>query len=73
MLPVAGWTIAYGGDVRTGNAFSKNEPLVLRTAVTQRERGDGRMQIFFAFSPPDRARRWKRRICSIPSAAASCG
>jgi hypothetical protein len=55
MLPVPGWTLAYGGDVRTGNAFAKNEPLVLRTEVTQRDCGDGRMQIFFAFSPTDRA------------------
>lgn len=54
MTGVPGWTRAYGVEVRTWNAFSKGEPLVLHGEVTHRECGAERMQVFFAFS---RARR----------------
>jgi hypothetical protein len=57
MTAVPGWSQAYGAQVRTGNAFSKNEPLLLHAEVTQRPCGPQRMQIFFAMSkaPRDRA------------------
>ncbi len=54
MTQVPGWTRAYGAEVRTWNAFSKAEPLVLYGEVAHRECAAGRMQVFFAFS---RARR----------------
>lgn len=54
MTGVPGWTRAHGAEVRTWNAFSKAEPLVLYGEVTHRECGAERMQVFFAFS---RARR----------------
>jgi hypothetical protein len=54
MTGVPGWTQAFGVEVRTSNAFSKNEPLLLYGEVARRECPEGRMQIFFALS---RARR----------------
>lgn len=56
MTSVPGWSQAYGAEVRTGNAFSKNEPLLLYSEITQRDCGAGRMQIFFAMSKAPRAR-----------------
>jgi hypothetical protein len=60
MTPVGGWSQAFGAEVRSWNAFSKGEKLLLWGEVTQRECAPDRMQIFFAFS---RARRdhpvWK--------------
>jgi hypothetical protein len=54
MIGIPGWRQGFGVEVRTSNAFSKNEPLLLYGEVVQRECSDGRMQVFFAFS---RARR----------------
>lgn len=56
MTGVAGWTRAHGAEVRTWNAFSKGEPLVLYGEVTHRECGPERMQVFFAFSQARRER-----------------
>jgi hypothetical protein len=56
MTAVPGWTQAYGAELRTGNAFSKNEPLLLYGEVTQRNCGAERMQIFFAMSKSPRDR-----------------
>jgi hypothetical protein len=42
--------------VRTVNAFSKNEPLLLYGEITQRDCGAERMQIFFAMSMSPRDR-----------------
>jgi hypothetical protein len=56
MAALASWEQGYGIEVRTWNAFSKGEALLLYGEVGQRACGD-RMQIFFAFSrsPRDRA------------------
>ncbi|HEY2628526.1 MAG TPA: hypothetical protein VGI57_05330, partial [Usitatibacter sp.] len=56
LLAVPGWTQSWGIEVRTWNAFSKGEPLLLRGEVTQRDCGP-RMQVFFAVSmaPRDKA------------------
>src|ERR1700682_3198884 len=54
MTGIAGWSQAFGVEVRTSNGFSKNEPLLLYGEVAQRDCGNGRMQVFLAFS---RARR----------------
>jgi hypothetical protein len=54
MTGVPGWSQAFGAEVRTSNAFSKNEALLLHGEIAQRDCGAGRMQVFFAFS---RARR----------------
>lgn len=56
MTAIPGWTQAYGAEVRTWNAFSKGEPLLLFGEVAQRECGADRMQIFFAFSRAKRDR-----------------
>ncbi len=53
MAMLEGWGQGYGVEVRTWNAFSKGEPLLLYGEIGQRYCGE-RMQIFFAFS---RARR----------------
>ncbi len=53
MASLAGWGEGYGVEVRTWNAFSKGEPLLLHGEIGHRDCGE-RMQIFFAFS---RARR----------------
>ena len=50
MTPVAGWSQAFGAEMRTWNAFSRGEKLMLWGEITQRECPAGRMQIFFAFS-----------------------
>ena len=57
MTAVPGWSQGYGAEVRTSNAFSRNEALLLHGEITQRACGAGRMQIFFAFSrsPRDRS------------------
>ena len=49
MAMLADWGQGYGVEVRTWNAFSKGEPLLLYGEVGQRNCGE-RMQIFFAFS-----------------------
>lgn len=56
MTQVPGWTRAHGAEVRTWNAFSKAEPLVLYGEVAHRECAGGRMQVFFAFSRAKRDR-----------------
>jgi hypothetical protein len=56
MTAVRGWTRAWGAEVRTWNAFSKGEPLLLHGEVAHRECGPGRMQVFFAFSHAKRDR-----------------
>jgi hypothetical protein len=53
MALLEGWGQGYGVEVRTWNAFSKGEPLLLYGEIGHRYCGE-RMQIFFAFS---RARR----------------
>jgi hypothetical protein len=56
MTPVSGWTRAWGAEVRTWNAFSKGEALLLLGEVAYRECGPARMQVFFAFSRSKRDR-----------------
>ena len=46
---IEGWAQTYGVEVRTWNAFSEGEPLLLWGEVSQRECG-ARMQVFFAMS-----------------------
>lgn len=55
MAALAGWAQGYGVEVRTWNAFSKGEPLLLYGEIGQRECGE-RMQFFFAFSRAARDR-----------------
>jgi len=55
MASLDGWAQGYGVEVRTWNAFSKGEPLLLYGEIGQRECG-GRMQFFFAFSRATRDR-----------------
>ena len=61
MTGVPGWTDAYGAEVRTWNAFSKGEKLLLMGEITRRACPPDRMQIFFAMSkaPRDHAV-WER-------------
>ena len=56
MTAIDGWQQAFGAEVRTWNAFSKGEPLLLWGEIAQRSCGGGRMQIFFAFSKSQRDR-----------------
>lgn len=56
MTTVAGWTQSYGAQVRTWNAFSKAEPLLLHGEIAQRECPGQGMQILFAFSKAPRDR-----------------
>jgi hypothetical protein len=49
LRPPREWQQGFGVDIRTYNAFSKGEPMLLRGEVTQRNCG-ARMQIFFALS-----------------------
>jgi hypothetical protein len=56
MTAIPQWSQAFGAEVRTLNAFSKNEPLLLNGEVAQRECAGGRMQVFFAFSMARRDR-----------------
>jgi hypothetical protein len=73
MAALAGWDQGYGLEVRTWNAFSKGEALLLYGEVGQRACGD-RMQIFFAFSQAPRDRPiWeglraarKATTCGVP-------
>jgi len=55
MASLAGWGQGYGVEVRTWNAFSRGEPLLLYGEIGQRECGE-RMQLFFAFSRAGRDR-----------------
>ena len=55
MAALASWEQGYGIEVRTWNAFSKGEALLLHGEVGQRSCGE-RMQIFFAFSRSPRDR-----------------
>ena len=60
MAALASWEQGYGLEVRTWNAFSKGEALLLYGEVGQRSCGE-RMQIFFAFSRSPRDRHiWDR-------------
>jgi len=54
MAQVRGWRQGFGADIRTFNSFSKNEPLLLRAEVLQRECGNGRMQIAYTVSKSPR-------------------
>ena len=54
MTSVPGWSQAYGAEIRTWNAFSKGEPLLLLGEITRRDCAPGRMQIFFALSQAPR-------------------
>jgi hypothetical protein len=56
MTGIPGWSQALGVQVRTWNAFSKGEALLLHGEVAHRDCGAGRMQIFFAFSKSRRDR-----------------
>lgn len=56
MTQVPGWSRAHGAEVRTWNAFSKAEPLLLHGEIALRECPAGRMQVFFAFSRAKRDR-----------------
>src|SRR5450631_288429 len=55
MAALASWEQGYGLEVRTWNAFSKGEALLLHGEVGQRSCGE-RMQVFFAFSRSPRDR-----------------
>lgn len=55
MAFLEGWGQGYGVEVRTWNAFSKGEPLLLYGEIGHRSCGE-RMQIFFAFSRSKRDR-----------------
>jgi hypothetical protein len=55
MAALASWELGYGLEVRTWNAFSKGEALLLHGEVGQRSCGE-RMQVFFAFSRSPRDR-----------------
>ncbi len=50
----ASWSVASSGRLWTWNGFSKAEPLVLYTEITDRPCGADRTQIFFAFSKAPR-------------------
>jgi hypothetical protein len=73
MATLEGWGQGYGVEVRTWNAFSKGEPLLLHGEIGHRYCGE-RMQIFFAFSRARRDRAiWeglravrKATSCDIP-------
>lgn len=56
LMGVKGWAQAYGMEVRTWNAFSKGEPILLLGEISQRDCGE-RMQVFLALShaPRDHA------------------
>jgi hypothetical protein len=56
MAALPGWQQAFGVEIRTFNAFSKGEPLLLYGEVTQRTCANGRMQIVFALSKSRRDR-----------------
>lgn len=56
MARVPGWSQGFGVEIRTFNAFSKGEPLLLFGEVSQRSCGNGRMQILFALSKSSRDR-----------------
>jgi len=53
LMGVSAWTQSFGAEVRTWNAFSRGEPLLLWGEVTQRDCGE-RMQVFLAFSKSPR-------------------
>lgn len=74
LMDVKGWAQAYGMEVRTWNAFSKGEALLLWGEVSQRECGP-RMQIFLAFSkaPRDHAIWDKLRAARDATTCASTG
>ncbi len=55
LAELAGWAQGYGVEVRTWNAFSRGERVLLHGEVSQRDCGE-RMQIFFAFSEARRDR-----------------
>jgi hypothetical protein len=60
MTAIDGWEQSFGAEVRTWNAFSRAEPLLLWGEITERPCPGGRMQVFFAFSRAQRDRpAWK--------------
>jgi len=60
MATLPGWKQGFGVEIRTFNAFSKGEPLLLHGEVTQRTCGNGRMQVVIALSQARRDRAiWK--------------
>jgi hypothetical protein len=72
MTAVRGWTRGWGAEVRTWNAFSKGEPLLLHGEVAYRECAPGRMQVFFAFSQARRDRPIWEQMRAIRQAT-ECG
>jgi hypothetical protein len=54
MTGLAGWSQAHGAEIRTWNAFSRGERLLLRAEITRRDCAPDRMQIFFALSKAPR-------------------
>lgn len=68
MAPLPGWQQAFGVEVRTFNAFSKGEPLLLYGEITQRGCGNGHMQILFALSRSRRDRPIWNGLRSVRSA-----
>jgi hypothetical protein len=48
--PASGWTKGYAGVLRTWNAFSAGEALVLEIEIAERACGKARMQVFFMLS-----------------------
>lgn len=57
MTAITGWTQAYGAEVRTWNAFSRGEPLLLFGEISLRDCPPARTQVFFAFSKAPRDRK----------------
>jgi hypothetical protein len=71
MTAVRGWTDAYGAEIRTWNAFSKGERLLLLGEVTRRGCPPDRMQIFFALSKAQRDHAVWERLRAL-RAATTC-
>jgi hypothetical protein len=71
LMGVKGWAQAYGVEVRTWNAFSKGEPLLLWGEVAQRDCGE-RMQIFLALSKAPRDHAIWEKLRAVRDAT-SCG
>jgi len=72
MTGIAGWEQSFGAEVRTWNAFSKAEPLLLWGEVTERSCAGGRTQVFFAFSKATRDRPAWNALREI-RASTTCG
>ena len=70
MTAPQGWQQAFGVEIRTFNAFSKNEPLLLHGEVTQRGCGKERMQIVFTLSKSRRDKPVWKGLRDVRSATA---